>query len=99
MRFLVLVVVVSACVNARHAEVPLANNPAGADCYARCVQATQGQSSVDCVAACPGAIRERGDCDGGLACVEHRTMNKGRTALLVGGGIVLFLIASSGGGQ
>ncbi|HSD89441.1 MAG TPA: hypothetical protein VLB44_18050 [Kofleriaceae bacterium] len=87
------------CVNSQHAEVRLANNPAGADCFARCVQSTQGLASVDCVAACPGAVRDSGDCGGGLACVEDRKMSKGKTALLVIAAVVVVAIVAPASGS
>jgi len=79
---LVVAMLLCGCVNARHAEVKLANNPDGADCFARCVQSTQGDQSVDCVAACPGGHKDSGDCSGG-ACVEARKMSTGKTVLLL----------------
>src|SRR5512140_3120136 len=102
MRATALVLVATmACVNAQHAEVKLANNPAGADCFSRCIAATVEDQAVDCVAACPGATRDSGDCESGeLACVEHREAARGKTTWLIIGGIASFLIlyAVLGGG-
>jgi len=100
--FVTILFLSSACVSSRHAEVRLANNSAGADCFSRCVATTQGSASVDCVASCPGAVHLRGDCSGGLACVEDRKMRKGLTALAVSGvvlGVIVVSSAASGGGQ
>src|SRR5258706_9994900 len=88
------------CVNSQHAEVRLGNNPAGADCFSRCVNGATGIASVDCVASCPGGMRADGDCaSGGLSCVEERKLSTGKTAVLViGAVIVVALIAGTGGG-
>ena len=98
-----MIVGLAACVNTQHAEVKLANNPVGADCYSRCIQATVGEPAVDCVAACPGAIRDSGDCEGALACVEDRTAAKGKTTWLIIGAVaatlVLMTVAGGGGAQ
>jgi hypothetical protein len=100
MRAGVVVLMVLGCVNSQHAEVRLASNPAGADCFSRCVASTEGSAAVDCVAACPGAMRGDGDCGAGtLACVEQRTAATGKTTLLViAAAVVVILIANSSGG-
>ena len=94
MRALVFLVL-AACVNAQHAEVRLPGNAAGADCFTRCVQTTTGAAGVACVAQCPGGHRDDGDCDDGSACVEHRKMSTGKTALVAIGGAVLLLYVTS----
>lgn len=93
----VLPLVVLGCVNSRHAEVRLANNPDGADCFTRCVQTTQGAASVDCVATCPGAHRDSGACSGG-ACVEERKISTSKSALLLIAVAAVALFAFGGGG-
>jgi len=90
---------VLACASTQHATVSLANNPAGADCFARCVATNVEQPAVDCVAACPGAIHDSGDCDGALGCVEHRVPRRGATTWLIIAGIasVVLIYAVAGG--
>lgn len=92
MRTAVIVLTLCGClVASRHAEVRLANNPKGADCFARCVATTEGPASVDCVAACPGAVQDTSVCEGQLACVEHRRTRKGLVTLIVIGGVLTTL--------
>lgn len=90
----------SGCVNARHAQVNLANNPNGADCFARCTSAaTTSDQTVNCVAACPGARRADSDCDGQQVCVDHRVISTAKsTLLLLGGAAVVFVLAGRAGG-
>jgi len=98
-----------ACVNAQHVEVKLANNAAGADCFSTCLQAhgnvetDYGDPAVACVAACPGAVRDDGDCGDRQVCVESKHIAGGKTTLVVLGAIVLSIIVlgsagSAGGG-
>ena len=98
------VIALMGCVSSRHAEVRVANNQAGADCFSRCVAGRAGGEAVDCVAACPGGAHERGPCDdASLTCVEDRHMRNGINTLLVLGSlvgtIVLLSAANSGGGM
>jgi hypothetical protein len=100
MRVVALLLVIAACANTQHASVPLANNPTGADCFTRCIAATSGQPAVDCVAACPGATHDSGDCEGALGCVEDRVPRRGATTWLIIAGIVsvavLYFVAGGG---
>jgi len=99
----IVVVVLASCINAQHAEVPLANNPDGADCFARCAQTTAGAAGVACVAACPRGFAAEGDCAGNQACIEDRTMNTTRTTIVVVAAALaaglLYVKATDGGGD
>ena len=74
----------AACLNTQHADVRLPDNAPGADCFDRCVIAHHDTAhDVDCVAACPRASRASGSCGDHKACVEHREISKGKTALVL----------------
>ena len=97
---MLVAVLFGGCINAQHAEVPLANNPSGADCFSRCALTTAGAAGVACVAQCPGGTVGPGDCEGSLACIEDRTMNTTRTAIVVVAGVLAaaLIYAKAGGG-
>lgn len=93
-----LVLVGPGCVSARHAEVQLAGNPAGADCFATCTAQHDGDAALACVAACPVAQQDSGACDSDApACVETKRISFWKTAGLVLLGAVVFVALGGGG--
>jgi hypothetical protein len=93
-----LLFTLAACVNSRRAEVNLANNPAGVDCFTKCVSGQLGESgTLNCVGSCPGAVFSDDDCDGRQACVEERSFSKVKTGLIVIAVAVIVIFFAAGG--